>query len=288
MNKENILETPCSYQGGKARLASSIADIIFKENDINAETKFFDLCCGSGAISIELINRGIAAEKITMIDKSGFGIFWESVSKNEFDLAEFKKQIDMIPDPSDIQSYLKSINNKPIDINLLKYHYLLLQSGSFGAKQIKYNDEGSWKGNTFRNLWLPTETSNRRSHVNPMMPMPNSLFERVSKIIDVMSGKILAFNDYVENRYYLFEELKDTNAIVYIDPPYNNTSGYSSTIDVDSVISSIWNDIPIYVSEGSEIYQSKKSWCLSKGRKKGNMNGSISKAPTEEWLSLCS
>ena len=41
------LEIPCSYQGGKQRLAKQIVDIFYAENEINDETKFYDLCCGS-------------------------------------------------------------------------------------------------------------------------------------------------------------------------------------------------------------------------------------------------
>lgn len=41
-----MLLPPCSYQGGKQRLAKQIVDIILQENKINDNTKFYDLCCG--------------------------------------------------------------------------------------------------------------------------------------------------------------------------------------------------------------------------------------------------
>ena len=63
------LIVPCSYQGGKQRLAKKIVDIIFEQNEINEDTKFYDLCCGSGAITLELINRGIHPSNITMVDR---------------------------------------------------------------------------------------------------------------------------------------------------------------------------------------------------------------------------
>lgn len=40
------MKPPVSYQGGKVRLASRILDTI------NPSQPFYDLCCGSGAISI--------------------------------------------------------------------------------------------------------------------------------------------------------------------------------------------------------------------------------------------
>ncbi|MEQ2561290.1 DNA adenine methylase [Sutterella wadsworthensis] len=59
---------PTSYQGGKQRLSKNIVDIILKDNKNNIDYKIYDLCCGSGAISLELINRGINPEKIVMCD----------------------------------------------------------------------------------------------------------------------------------------------------------------------------------------------------------------------------
>ena len=67
------LEIPCSYQGGKQRLAKQIVDIFYAENEINDDTKFYDLCCGSGAVSLELINRGFNPNNIIMIDNGCFG-----------------------------------------------------------------------------------------------------------------------------------------------------------------------------------------------------------------------
>ena len=67
--KVRVLKTPCTYQGGKQRLASQIVDCIFKNSVITEDTVFYDLCCGSGAITVELINRGISSKNIVMLDK---------------------------------------------------------------------------------------------------------------------------------------------------------------------------------------------------------------------------
>ena len=64
------------------------------------------------------------------------------------------------------------------------YDYLLLQAGAFGSKWIGI-EGNKWTNNTFRSYWLPTETSNRKSPVNPMMPLPNTLYERVFNIVDI-------------------------------------------------------------------------------------------------------
>ena len=98
MLKMGKLIPPCSYQGGKQRLAKQIVDIIFEQNEINEKTKFYDLCCGSGAITLELINRGIHPSNITMVDNSDYGYFWNVIANNEFNLGIFTEIINKIPD----------------------------------------------------------------------------------------------------------------------------------------------------------------------------------------------
>lgn len=284
---KQILEIPCSYQGGKQRLAKQIVDIFYKENNIDDNTKFYDLCCGSGAISLELINRGVHPNNIVMIDNGCWGSFWQSVANDEFDLDLFKKELSALTDVQMIQGYLKELSNKPVDEDKMVYHYLMLQAGSFGGKQI-WIENAQWKNNTFRNYWLPTETSNRRSPVNPMMPMPDTLFDRVKNIVDTMGGCITAYREDVFNTVYRLDEewdiKKNKNLIIYIDPPYMNTTGYQESFNIYELESAIWNNAPIYISEGFKMEGCKSAILLSKGRAKGNISGEVKKKPVEEWL----
>lgn len=282
MNKFNKkLVPPCSYQGGKQRLAKQIVDIIFEQNEINEYTKFYDLCCGSGAITLELINRGIHPSNITMVDKGVYGVFWNSVANNEFDLEIFKSEIDKLPELKDIQKYLQELSNQDVDNDKLVYHYLLLQSGSFGSKQI-WIENNRWKNNSFRSYWLPTETSSRRSPVNPMMPMPNTLYDRVKDIVEYLGGSINAINSDISKIEWHFDE----NSIVYIDPPYKNTTGYGNDFDYEEFIINNWAYVNIYVSEGYKMNSVEDAILLSKGRTKGNISGDVKKKPTEEWLNI--
>ena len=284
--KSGILEIPCSYQGGKQRLAKQIVDIFYKENNINDDTKFFDLCCGSGAISLELINRGFNPNNITMIDNGCFGQFWQDIANEEFDLDIFKREIENLPNLENIQSYLKKLSNLPVDEDKMVYHYLLLQAGAFGSKQI-WIENNKWKNNTFRSYWLPTETSNRRSPVNPMMPMPNTLYNRVEAIVEQLSGSIIASRESVFDAVYRIDEERNKgnkNIIIYIDPPYANTTGYKETFDIYSLEGQIWSTSPIYISEGYKMQGASESYLLSVGRTKGNISGEAKKKPTEEWL----
>lgn len=275
------LVPPCSYQGGKQRLAKQIVDIIFEQNKISEDTKFYDLCCGSGAITLELINRGIHPSNIIMVDKGVYGSFWNSVANDEFGLEIFKYEIDKLPEVKDIQKYLQELSNQDVDNDKLVYHYLLLQSGSFGSKQI-WTENNRWKNNSFRSYWLPTETSSRRSPVNPMMPMQNTLYDRVKDIVEYLGGSINAINSDISKIEWDFDE----NSIVYIDPPYKNTTGYGSDFDYEEFIISNYNNVKIYVSEGYEMNNAKDTILLSKGRTKGNISGSVKKKPIEEWLNI--
>lgn len=282
MNKFNKkLVPPCSYQGGKQRLAKQIVDIIFEQNEINEYTKFYDLCCGSGAITLELINRGIHPSNITMVDEGVYGAFWNSVANNEFDLEIFKSEIDKLPELKDIQKYLQELSNQDVDNDKLVYHFLLLQSGSFGSKQI-WIENNRWKNNSFRSYWLPTETSSRRSPVNPMMPMSNTLYDRVKDIVEYLGGSINAINSDISKIEWHFDE----NSIVYIDPPYKNTAGYGNDFDYEEFIINNWAYVNIYVSEGYKMDSVEDAILLSKGRTKGNIRGDVKKKPTEEWLNI--
>lgn len=134
MSKSNILLPPCTYQGAKQRVAKEIVDIIFERNIIYQDTKFFDLCCGTGTITLELLSRGIKPENIIMLDKSSWGLFWKSIGSGKYDINKFNDYIEQIPkDKYEIQSYLKELSKENPEIDE-EYKYILLQAGSFGGK----------------------------------------------------------------------------------------------------------------------------------------------------------
>lgn len=274
---KNKLEIPCTYQGGKQRIAKDIVDIFFKENIINKETKFYDLCCGSGAISIELVNRGIKPENITMLDTSPWGMFWEMIGNGSFDINKFKNFLDTIPkDITKIKNYAKEILSQPANIDTV-YRFLFLQACSFGGTPTWIENNKWIKNGGLRNYWLPTETSNRRSPVNPMMPMPNTLLARVKNISLKMYG-VNGIHDNIEN----FVEFSD-NSIIYIDPPYNNSHGYGYNFDLSKYISKLNIKNKIYISEGFKMFD--KGYLITGVRRKGGVNGNR-KSRNEEWLNV--
>ena len=270
---------PCTYQGGKQRLASKICDII--EEREGSDFIFYDLCCGSGAVALEMVNRDY---NVVMVDKAPFGLFYEMIGKGQFDLGIFRKEIDKLPEIENIGQYLKYIINQKIDNDLLIYHYLLLQSGAFGSKQI-WTQGNKWCNNTFRNYWKPTATSNRKSPVNPMMPMPETLFSRVEEIILHGSEQITGHHIDILEAIDIIK-LDNRKKVIYIDPPYQNTTGYLDSFDIMRVVKLLDGE-HLYVSEGFEFdLPNCESIILSEGRKKGNVSGTVKKDAVKEVLNI--
>ena len=221
------LIAPVSYQGGKQRLSRQIIEEINSRVDLKGKT-FIDLCCGSGAVGLESL---IYCSNAVFVDKREMGNFYSSL--NDFSLRDFKKEIDLLPEIEEIKDYLtqKSKEEVPTDNMERVYLYLLLQAGAFGSKQIWIEDK-NWKNCSFRSYWKPTLTSNRRSPVNPMMPMPETLYQRVKNIVEqkeVITGYQKDITDFIN-------EYDFTDCIVYLDPPYKDTTGYFDSLDIVPII----------------------------------------------------
>lgn len=282
------LKAPLSYQGGKQRVAGKILDIMEIEDGY---VNLVDLCCGSGAISVEFINRGNHPENVLMVDQSDWGGFWSQVSENTFDMDLFEDIINEIPeDPNEIQEYLKERSREKWDnednIDVIPL-WLCLQAGSFGGKHIwtdVRNGEGFFRNASFRNYWKPTPTSSRRSPVNPMMPMPLTLERQVRNVVAEMSPVKALCSDVLKidwehyNSYIRTQE----RVVVFIDPPYENTTGYGFKLDYVTWYKSL--DLP----KGYELWitdykpHGDKWWVLN-NTSKGGISGSTKKR--EEILS---
>ena len=259
-----------AYQGGKARLASQIIDIIAREVPI---ITFYDMCCGSGAVSIEAVSRGVKPKNVFMYDTGPWGSVWQHIGEGHFSLGVFKSYIDQVPKKlAQVKDFVVELSKQPASIDT-PYVFLILQSAAFGGKAI-WIEDGKWSNCGFRSYWLPTETSNRRSPVNPMMPLPATLYERLGRLCEGMQGVNAGCMDCLRVPI-------GSDGVVYIDPPYAGTAGYGSpAFDVVKFAQSLI--VPCYVSEGQGL--SDRTWCLSKNMKKGGMSGNRA-VPHEEWLS---
>ena len=137
----SLMRVPCSYQGGKQRVAAQIVDILL-EAASESNSIFYDLCCGSGAISIELVNRGVDPSRICMLDISSWGSFWSAIGSGTFNMDVFDQFLLELPsDKREYKSHMSSLSASP-SVDHEAELYPVLQACSFGGKQI-------WRRNKF-------------------------------------------------------------------------------------------------------------------------------------------
>ena len=235
-----------------------------------------------GSVSVEFINNGLHPENIYMFDSGAIGAFWQQVSEGTFDLDYFEYIIHKIP------SDLENIKGFMEDLSKIEYgyvgdvvsEYLLLQASAFGGKQI-YDLGCKFSNTSFRSYWKPTETSSRRSPVNPMMPMPSTLLDRVKKVVNEMQP-IKAVHTYAEN--IDFSKIKtDKELVIYIDPPYKGTTGYKDNIDLSLVINNAkCVGAKVFVSE---YYNLSEDFVILSDTTKGGISGDR-KGSMVEYLSI--
>lgn len=274
------LVSPCAYQGAKQRVASEIVDYIYKFVPYTPETKYYDLCCGSGAITVELLNRGVRPEQIVMCDKSSWGTFWAAIGVGTYDLNTFYKYSKAVPrDKALIQSFMVTLAQTDASIDE-PYKYILLQASAFGGKQI-WRDGNKWMNTFFRNYWQPTETSTRRSPVNPMQPMIDVLERRVANLVNSCKGLTCYRCDVFEMKTVIDNDSADK--VIYIDPPYKKTTGYGFDFDYMNFITRLRRTAPIFVSEKEPI--SLEAFKLNFEGAKGGISG-VKKSKNAEYLSV--
>lgn len=257
----------CAYQGGKTRIAAQLVDHILNIpfNKPLTDVSFYDVCCGSGAFSIELINRGIAPSQISMLDLGPWGKFWETVGTNCFDENAWDQFIRTIPtDVEQISSWIKRLSQQNALENTV-FTYLVLQAASFGGKAI-WIKNNKWCNTTFRSYWKPTATSKRRSPVNPMMPMPETLRKRVLAISQQMRG-VHGFCSEAMHADICAD-------IIYIDPPYDGLTQYGHKLELISLVNRLRTKCRILaVSEAKPLPDATYNFIVTTRRAKGGISG---------------
>lgn len=274
----HLMRVPCAYQGGKQRIAAQIIDHLL-EAASGPNTRFYDLCCGSGAVSIELVNRGIDPTRICMLDISPWGSFWSAIGSGTFKMDIFDKLLSELPsDKRDVKAYMSALSALPVGDYEVEL-YPVLQACSFGGKQIWCNGE-HWANACFRDYWEPTATSVRRSPANPMQPGPTELRRRINALVNGMKGITCLNMDIMA----ILNAPLPKDAVVYVDPPYKSTTGYAFGFDITSFINNFCeiNHIPLFISEGVPL--NNNSLMLTFGGAKGGISGAR-KGKHQEWLS---
>lgn len=272
------MRVPCAYQGGKQRVAGQIVDILLAAAP-SPDSRFYDLCCGSGAVSIELVNRGIHPSRIVMLDLSSWGSFWSAVGSGTFNMDAFDQLLSQLPsDKRKVKAHMSTLSASPVRAHEVEL-YLVLQACAFGGKQIWRNGE-RWANCFFRDYWEPTATSVRRSPANPMQPSPTELRRRIDALVNGMRGVTCLNNDIMTALGDPFP----SDAVVYVDPPYQGTTGYAFGFDVTAFAARFRevNRAPLFVSEGIPL--TEDALMLAFGGAKGGISG-MRKGKHKEWLS---
>lgn len=273
------LAPPCTYQGGKQRIAPQVVDHLLNAPGVDESTTFYDVCCGSGAITVELLNRGIAPADIVMLDISSWGAFWREIGDGTFSLEKFREYLDRVPDDKQqIHAFATELARESA-IHDEVYKYLVLQACSFGGKQI-WREGDEWRNAFFRRHWMPTASSVRRSPANPMQPNPDSLYERVARLVDRAAG-VRVINADVSA---VLDESFRSNDVVYVDPPYVNTTSYGFTFDIAGFVEAVQAKGPATVFVSEAIPVSDDAVLMRRSGPRGGISGNR-RVPHEEWLS---
>lgn len=273
-----LLRVPCAFQGGKQRVAAQIVDLLL-EAAPGPNSRFYDLCCGSAAVSVELINRGVDPSRIWMLDISSWGSFWSAIGSGRFNMDIFDRFLSELPsDKRDLKAHMSALSALPVGEHEAEL-YPLLQACSFGGKQIWRNGD-YWANACFRDYWEPTATSIRRSPANPMQPSPTELRRRINALVDGMKGVTCLNIDIM----MVLSDPFPKDSVVYVDPPYQSTTGYAFSFDMTLFTNRFCelNQVPLFVSEGVPLRDNGKM--LTFGGSNGGISG-IRKEKHQEWLS---
>ncbi|MEE2565236.1 hypothetical protein [Hyphobacterium marinum] len=214
-----------------------------------------------------------------MLDISSWGTFWSAIGSGRFSQDVFKQILRGLPqDKRALKAHVSELAALPVGDNEAEL-YPVLQACSFGGKQI-WRKGNSWANACFRDYWEPTATSVRRSPANPMQPSPKELQRRIEALVVGMKGVTCLNDDIITTLDKAFPE----DAVVYVDPPYQGSTGYAFGFDVIRFIErfSELNAAPLFVSEGVPL--NADAIMLTFGGAKGGISGN-KKNKHEEWLS---
>ena len=181
-------------------------------------------------------------------------------------------------DKRDLKAHMSALSALPVGEHEAEL-YPLLQACSFGGKQIWRNGD-HWANACFRDYWEPTATSIRRSPANPMQPSPTELRRRIKALVDGMRGVTCLNMDIM----MVLSDPFPKDSVVYVDPPYQSTTGYAFNFDTTLFTSRFreLNEVPLFVSEGVPLSENAKM--LTFGGSNGGISG-IRKEKHQEWLS---
>lgn len=195
-----------SYIGGRKTQAGKI---LSKINYFNA-SRFYDMCCGSGQISMALVKRGFSAKRITMVDNGLWGDVWSRIGSGTFDLLKFADICDQFNTYHSIKDWCEQTRYSKNAV----YHFLILQACSFGGR--------------------PVIVKNRKFKVygyrDRIQPNIYRLYGRVKEAVELLRGVEGLKSDVLK-----VSPVED--AVLFFDPPYSPDQPYyqDNTLTIDKI-----------------------------------------------------
>ncbi len=260
-------QPPCTYQGSKTKFAARIARVLL----VTAPDRFYDLCSGSGAVTIALVRCGVAASRITQVELGPWGSFYLACSEGTLDLDQLDRTLFCEwPRTNDVEQlipYLASLSESPES-------FLVLQHMSLRGTPVSWRDGR-----------VVSKVAGKYS-VRPnfgSLEMRKRVFARARWCSRRLMGMRVVVGDVQDIESW---RRPGEDSVLYLDPPYLGTAGYGRA-KLDHRRLTPLLPRPLVVSEARRLPGARHLWL---GRRKraggGKKEGRVSGPGGPEWLNL--
>jgi len=257
--------------GGKRRWAREIVGWLLA----NGPDVVYDLCCGSGAILTALASRGVPPSRIVAVDAGPWGSFWEAIGTGTFDLDRLaqilKDEWPVTISKSD--EWLRTVVARRFAESGGPEEFLILQANSWGGLPV-------WvEGGQVVCGGRPYSSCNRRQEFE--WSRRSKLHALAKACVDRLLGlsarrvDVTVVEDWIDGAA--------ESPACYMDPPYQDTSGYSVAFDVEALIPRLPR--PLFVSEQREIPGADRAVVLG-SRQAGSISGANATPAVDEILNV--
>jgi hypothetical protein len=229
-----------------------------------------------------LISEKIRPDQITMVEAGPWGMFWQAIADGSFSVERAAKLLsERPPDPKQVQHWVENtVCNMPISAET----FLIIQAAAYGSTPA-WHDGTKWRGDP---------SAKRSYHARPYWePGPNSKEKKPRGTIfcsDKIIARLAAIKDKCAGISVIHGRLEDVvfpaqNAVYYLDPPYQGTTGYAFELDVDQFCTN--GPRPLFVSEGRQISGATRAVELTSSRGGSVTAGSKNKTKRrQEFLNI--
>jgi site-specific DNA-adenine methylase len=197
-----------AYQGSKR----SAAKLLVRKMDLHNSSHFYEMCCGSGEISLEFARQGGDPKKITMVDIGPWGYFWKRIGEGSFDIARFRYLCSKVPQ-TNLKEWAQEIREKPAKSKDGVYRFVLLQALSFGGQPITYTTRNTFSTKGFR----PN-----------LCPSVEVVLGRVIEAARLLKGVQGICGDSLKVKTL-------PGSTVFYDPPYEGHNPYQTGFDISKI-----------------------------------------------------